>query len=307
MAMDPSGMSLQGAFDLSGLVRKNQAPPAGGVPPVAGSSSALVRDITESQMADIVALSQTVPVILEFYGQGHQPALGSVVESFGGRLVLATIDVATSPELVTGLGITGIPTVFAIIQGRPAPLFQGIPPEDDIRKLFAEVLQVASQSGVTGRVDTGVADDGDQGAPEPAEPEWLLSARQAVAANDFDGARTAYETGLAEDPRHGEALAGLARVELLRRVWESGQDQATIRQAAADAPDNLDAQFLVADLDVSGGHLEDAFRRLLGLYALSDDDRKQHIRQRLIELFDAGGAGHPAVVAARQQLTSLLY
>jgi putative thioredoxin len=302
---DPAGMNLHGAIDLSGLVKKNAqaAGPGPSSPPAA--SSGLVRDITEAQMAGIVELSQTVPVILEFYGQGHTPALGPIVESFGGRLVLATIDVATSPELVQGLGITGIPTVFAIIQGRPAPLFQGLPPDDEIKKLFVEVLQVASQAGVTGQVDTEEPETPD--VPDDAEPEWLTQARDALAANNFDAATVAYQAGLASDPKNPEALTGVARVALLRRVHESGKSHDAIRQDAANTPDNIDAQLLVADLDIAGGHVDDAFRRLLALFSQHTDDDKIRIREHLVGLFDAVGQSHPSVLSARQQLASLLF
>ena len=302
---DPTAMNLQGAIDLSGLVKKNApaANPASSTAPSGGSG--LVRDITEAEMAGIVELSQTVPVILEFYGQGHAPALGPIVESFGGRLVLATIDVGTSPELVQGLGITGIPTVFAIIQGRPAPLFQGLPPDDDIKKLFVEVLQVASQAGVTGQVTPDTPED-----PEVAgdsEPEWVSQAREALAANDFDAAAVAYQAGLATDPKNPEALAGVARVALLRRVHESGKPHDAIRQDAAGSPENIDAQLLVADLDVAGGHVDDAFRRLLALFSQATDDDKTRVREHLVGLFDAVGQTHPSVLSARQQLASLLF
>lgn len=306
MATDIGNMSLQGAVDLSGLVKKNTQPSPAQTGDQPSPSAAVVRDITEAQMADMVELSQSVPVILEFYGQGHQPALGPIVESFSGRLVLATVDVAAAPELVQGLGITGIPTVFAVIQGRPAPLFQGMPPEDDVRTLFAEVLQVASQAGVTGRVEIDEPGS-DELSEEPVEAPWVAAAKDSLARNDFDAARQAFEAGLATDPKNADAQAGLARVELLRRIHESSKDQDAIRRQAADHPTDLDAQFLVADVDVSGGHLEDAFARLLALFGAGEPDDKTIIRERLIELFDAGGPGHPAVVAARQRLASLLY
>ena len=306
MAIDPTSMNLQGALDLSGLVRKHTPAPAGTTPPQAENSPAgIVRDIAEADMAGIVELSQQVPVILEFYGQGHAPALGPVVESFGGRLVLATIDVAKAPELVGGLGITGIPTVFAVIQGRPAPLFQGLPPEDEIKTLFVEVLQVASSAGVTGQLDSTATE-----TPEPeeeGEPEWLIQATSALAANDFDAATAAYEAGLAQEAKNPEALAGLARVGLLRRVHQSGKTPEAIRSEAASTPNSVDAQLLVADLDVAGGHVDDAFRRLLTLFSSSVDDDKNRVREHLLALFDAVGPAHPSVVSARQQLASLLY
>ncbi len=302
--IDPTGMNLQGAVDLSGLAKKNA--PAAGSPQTSPheSPSAVVRDITEAQMAGIVELSQTVPVILEFYGQGHLPALGPTVESFGGRLVLATIDVATSPELVQGLGITGIPTVFAIIQGRPAPLFQGLPPDDEVKKLLVEVLQVASQAGVTGQVS---ATPDTPEAPSDAEPEWLTQANDALAVNNFDAAAAAFEAGLAGDPKNPEALTGLARVGLLGRVHGSGKTHDAIRHDAAQFPDSVDTQLLAADLDVAGGHVDDAFRRVLALFAQVGPDDKARVREHLLGLFDAVGPTHPSVLTARTQLASLLF
>lgn len=302
---DPTAMNFQGAVDLSGLAKKNAqaASPTSPTAPTGGSG--LVRDITEAEMAGIVDLSQSVPVILEFYGQGHAPALGPIVESFGGRLVLATIDVATSPGLVQGLGITGIPTVFAIIQGRPAPLFQGLPPDDEVKQLFVEVLQVASQAGVTGQATPDTPED-PEGAGD-SEPEWVSQAREALAANDFDAATAAYEAGLATDPKNPDALAGVARVTLLRRVHESGKTHDAIRHDAARSAEDIDAQLLVADLDVAGGHVDDAFRRLLALFSQTTDDDKTRVREHLVGLFDAVGQTHPSVLSARQQLASLLF
>jgi putative thioredoxin len=306
MAQELGNMSLHGAFDLSALVNKKTArDQAGATQPTSNQEAALVRDITEADMAEVVTLSQTVPVILEFYGQGQPAVLGPIIESFGGRLALATIDVAKAPELVQGLGITGIPTVVAIIQGRPAPLFQGIPPEDDLRRLFAEVLQVARQAGVTGTIDTGNAEE--PAEETPAQPEWLTGANEALARNDFDQAAAFFDDGIARNPRMPEAVTGRARVEPLRRIHQSGKSEDVIRREAADNPHSLPHQFLVADLDLSGGHLEDSFRRLLTLFEKATGDDREAIKNHLIELFDAGGVAHPAVIAARQKLSSLLY
>lgn len=305
MVNDPQSMNLHGAVDLSGLVRKNTPPAPGSRTPEQTGGAGVVRDIAETQMADIVELSQTVPVILEFYGQGHQPGLGAIVESFGGRLVLATVDVARAPELVQGLGITGIPTAFAVIQGRPAPLFQGMPPEDDIKKLFAEVLQVASQAGVTGQVEMETPNE--PVAESGGEPQWLTQALAALDTNDFDAATAAYREGLAVDPKNPDALAGVARVALIRRVHESAKTADHIRQDAADHPTDIDAQLLIADLDVAGGHVDDAFRRLLTLFGTLTDDDKTRVREHLVGLFDAVGPSHPSVLSARQRLASLLY
>ena len=63
----------------------------------------------------------------------------------------------------------------------------------------------------------------------------------------------------------------------------------------------------IADLDVSGGHLDDAFDRLLTLFPVLDPDGKTAVRTRMLEYFEVAGAEDPRVGAARRRLTALLY
>ncbi|MEH3033410.1 MAG: tetratricopeptide repeat protein [Aeromicrobium erythreum] len=65
------------------------------------------------------------------------------------------------------------------------------------------------------------------------------------------------------------------------------------RAAAADHPDDVDAQLLVADLDVSGGHVEDAFVRLIDLVRRTSGDERDRLRERLLELFVVVGQDDP--------------
>ncbi|HWV49708.1 MAG TPA: tetratricopeptide repeat protein, partial [Microbacterium sp.] len=67
------------------------------------------------------------------------------------------------------------------------------------------------------------------------------------------------------------------------------------------------AQFAVADLDIAGGHVEDAFGRLLDLFAALGADERTPVRERLVELFGLIGADDPRVVSARTRLSSLLF
>ena len=301
----PSGMNLHGAVDLSGLVRKAQQAAPTEQQPRSSTAAGLVRDITQDQLPELLELSQTVPVILELYGQGVPAQLGPLMERHGGRLVLATLDATRAPELVKALRVTGIPTVFALLQGRPAPLFEGMPPLEEVEKLFDEVLRVAASAGITGRVAVGPGAE----EPSPQEPQGprFADALEALAVNDFERAEASYREALQTNPKDQEAREGLGRVGILRRIHEAGRSPADIRAQAAEEPDALDAQFLVADLDVSGGHVDDALRRLLDLFQRSSEDNRPAIRSRLVELFDAIGSSHPSVLSARSRLASLLY
>jgi putative thioredoxin len=94
-------------------------------------------------------------------------------------------------------------------------------------------------------------------------------------------------------------------VSLLDRL--DGRSMDEIRSSAAQAPDDVDAQLLVADLDLSGGHVDDAFDRLLALFPDLDAEGKNKVRSRLLDYFEIVGVDDPRVAKARARLTSLLY
>ena len=94
-------------------------------------------------------------------------------------------------------------------------------------------------------------------------------------------------------------------MKLLDRV--QGLDLHEARAAAAAAPQDVDAQFAVADLDLAGGHVDDAFARLLDLFAALPSDDRGVVRERLLELFALIGDADPRVLRARGRLASLLF
>src|SRR5690606_35059235 len=129
--------NLSGAVDLSSLAAPKPETPATG----------LVREASDATFGSLLELSNTVPVIVEFYGQGIAASLGPLVEQYGGRLVLATVDATTSPQLVQAFRVQELPAVAAVIGGRSLQLFVGTPAEQEIRGVFDQLLQAAAQNG----------------------------------------------------------------------------------------------------------------------------------------------------------------
>jgi len=325
-----------GAIDLSHLVSPAGRGPApaqgapaqdGGVPgggggpaPAGGPGQivdvpSVVLELNEQAFDQMMQLSGVVPIVVELNrpGSGASTAiLEQLVRRYEGRLVLAKVDIDASPNLAQAFQVQSVPTVVALLAGRPVPLFQGIPPEEQLRELFDQLTQLAAQQGVTGRVnapDLGAEAGDDEAAGGEAEPAINPAhapALEALERGDYAAAIEAYEQVLLKAPADQEARAALVQVRLLHRLEGASADE--IRQAAADAPDDIDAQLRVADLDLSGGHIEDAFDRLLDVFSRVDDaDEQTKVRERLLELFETVGISDPRVAAARARLASLLY
>ena len=66
----------------------------------------------------MLQLSSRVPVVVEFYAPGLEPAMGSVVESYGGRLVLATVDAQANPQLAQAFRCGQIHATHARLRGK---------------------------------------------------------------------------------------------------------------------------------------------------------------------------------------------
>lgn len=312
-----SAAALRGAVDLSSL-RNRPAAPASGAPdqeqgPVDGAAIPLVIDVTDATFGQVLELSQRVPVVVDLWAEWCgpckqlSPALEKVVTELAGRVVLAKVDVDANPQLAQGFRAQSIPMVVALVAGQPVPLFTGAVPEEQVREVFAQLLQLAAQHGVTGTIPVGEAAAGDDAA-EPVEqplPPLHQAAFDAIERGDFAAAIEAYEKALVENPRDEEARSGLGQVRLLFRTQDLDLNEA--RAAAAAAPTDIPAQFAVADLDVAGGHVADAFDRLLDLFTAVPADEQGVVRERLVELFGLVGDADARVVAARKRLATLLF
>lgn len=287
-------MSFSGGIDLSSL---NQ-------PPVPQGASWVV-EVSEAELEATFQSSLNHVVVLNVYStkapgaQQFNNDLATVANSLGGRLLLANINVDTSPQIAQALQIQQVPMVIGLIAGRPVPLFQSTVAESDIRRVFDELVSLASQNGVSG-VAAPVTEIEEQG-PDPR----FAAADEALASGDYQAAIAAYEHLLAQNPADTEASERLAGIKLLQRL--NGADLHQARQAAAANPDDIDAQLLVADFDVSGGHAEDAFARLLDVVKRTTEDDRERVRLRLLELFTVVGNADPRVASARRALATVLF
>jgi putative thioredoxin len=309
-----SSVPLRGAVDLAAVAaasqRRQQAAARAADGGDAGAGGVVV-DVTEADFQTVVLdQSMTVPVVVDLWAdwcgpcKQLSPVLERLAEEYGGRFLLAKVDVDANPRLGQVFQAQSIPMVVAVIQGQPVPLFQGALPEQQVRAYLDELLRVAEANGVTG-VLAGAA-DGDATEPEEAPlPPLHQEAFDAIDRGDLDAAISAYEKALAQNPADEMASAGLAQVKLLQRT--TGVDAQAARDAAAKAPTDPDAQIVVADFDVLGGHIDDAFARLVDTVRVTVGDDRDKVRSHLVELFTVVGPGDDRVAKARRALTSALF
>jgi putative thioredoxin len=300
--------SRPGAIDLSALA---STPPPAGAPTASGGAGYAV-DVTEQtfQQVALEASMQHVVVLALWSPRAPQSrefldVVARVVDSLEGRVLLARVDVDTSPAIAQALQVQGVPVTVGLVKGQPVPLFQGTADEAQVRQYLDQLVALAVQNGLSGRAAPVQGDGGTDEEPEPVEDPRFAAADAAFAAGDTATAIAEYEKLKAQHPGDAEVAERLAGVRLFDRTKDADLQEA--RRAAADRPDDVEAQLLVADLDVSGGHVEDAFARLVDLVRRVRGDERDQVRERLLELFTVVGATDPRVADARRALASALF
>jgi putative thioredoxin len=131
------------------------------------------------------------------------------------------------------------------------------------------------------------------------------AAQEALERGDLDAAAAADRELLTRDPGDEVAKAALIRLELLQRT--EGADEAAVRQRASDAPDDVDAQAAVADLDMVRGRVEEAIGRLVETVRRTSGADRETARQRLLALFEVLDADDPRLAAGRRALANALF
>ncbi len=297
--------AMRGAVDLSQLGRTPPppAPASGG----AGAGGGIRVDATEAGFQEVVLESRDVAALVVLWSAAHPETEAAVTNAVSvaaeqdGRLRVVAVDVQANPGIAAAFGAQQVPMTLGLIAGQPVPLFPGVQPVEQLRPVVAEILNVAAQNGVSGRIDTGAVEV----EPEPPLDPNHEAAFVAIEAGDLDGAVAAYEKALKVNPADEDAKVGLAQVKLMKRV--SGADLHQARAAAAANPTDVDAQCLVADFDLVGGHVEDAFVRLIDLVRATGEEERDRARAHLLELFEIVGPRDERVVKARRSLMSALF
>lgn len=315
--MTQQPFSRPGAIDLSGLGRPpapQQAAPTAGAGAGAGSAGgAYSVAITQDNFQQVLQESMTAPVVIVFHSAAQAPGseqyaadVAAEAERLEGRLLAALVDVDAHPEIAQAMQIPQVPLTMVVLDGRPVsqPIPGALSPEE-ISTLFSQLGQQLTAQGITGRHQPRSAGaPAAEGEEEVVDPRYA-PAEDALAAGDIDAAVAEYQKLLDANPADVEAAGGLAIAKVMQRTQDVDLNAA--RAAAADNPDDVDAQTLVADLDMLGGHVEDAFTRLVNLVARTTDKDREKARDHLLGLFAAVGNDDPRVLAGRRNLASALF
>jgi len=278
-------------------------------------------------MAEVVEGSSKQPVIVQFWapwcGPCKQlgPVLEKVVAAANGKVKMVRVNIDDNQQIAQQLRVQSVPTVYAFVDGQPVDGFAGAQPESTLTQFIEKVSAL-------GGAGADIA-------------SMLEAGNAAVETQDFASAMQMFQQVMEADPGSAEALAGLVRcltgmkdhqaareivdqlndefrekpamqaailaLELAERAAESAGNL-DVAQAAVDAnPNDLQARQDLAMALFATGDNAGAMAQLLESIRIDRGWNEDAARLQLLEFFKTLGAANPDVIAARRQLSTLLF
>ena len=250
------------------------------------------------------------------------PVLEEVVTALGPGAALAKVNVDDNQDLAMAFRVQSIPAVKIVKDGELVDEFTGALPKDQVEQLLRRHVSDAPPS------EDEVGDD------------LAARARGLLEVGDLGSAGAIYQQLLQQDPEHGQALTGLARIALLEGrfdevreltgkielgtpEYDQGQallthlefhrhcEEAGGRQACGErllsSPDDADARYSLGCCAAVEGDYESALREWFQIVEGNRNFRDGAAKDAMVSVFHLLGRHHPVVGDYPQRLYRALY
>ncbi|RMG35724.1 MAG: co-chaperone YbbN [Planctomycetota bacterium] len=280
-----------------------------------------VVDVTAQNFEqEVLVRSQQIPVVVDFWAPWCEPCrqlaplLHKLAEEYGGRFVLAKMNVDQSPEVAGMLGIQSIPTVVAFVGSRPVDHFQGLLPEQALREWLERLLPSPAQEHIAKGRSLLESD------PVAAEKEFRTALQLESDAAD---AKIGLAEALVAQRRTDEAAEIIAELEsrgflepeaqrikstleLEQQSTEAG-DVAEARRAAEANPDDLSLKMRLAEALVGANKYREALDVCLEVVERDKSGVGQQAKELMLKVFEKLGPENPMTTEYRRKLATILY
>ncbi len=280
---------------------------------------------TQRFAADVLDASMQAPVIVDFWapwcGPCKQltPVLETLVRQARGRVRMVKVNVDENQQLAAQLRVQSVPMVYAFVGGRPVDAFVGAQPESKLREFIGrltagagapieEALEEARLALEASDIEHAVGLYSQVLAEDPTNPKAIAGLiRSLVRGGDVAGARKLVADLTPELARNGEIAAAVTAIEVAEQAGRSSQQRARLQERLDSNPDDLQARHDLAVALFGEGRVEEAMEHLLEIVRRDRNWNDEAARIQLVKFFDALGSTHPATLASRRRLSSILF
>ena len=301
-----------------------------GIAAAPAADADLIKDATEATfMADVIEMSNTVPVIVDFWApwcgpcKTLGPMLEDAVRAVKGAVKMVKVNADECQALTGQLQIQSLPTVYAFFEGKPVDGFQGAVPQSEINEFMARVVKAGGGETPADTLNDAVevaedmltdgeADDAAQtfsailGEDPNHAGAYAGLVRSHIALADLDQAEAVLNGAPAEISSSPELEAASAQLELARQAADAGPVGDLTAAVEADE-NNHQARFDLALALHANDDAEGAVTQLLELFRRDRDWNEGAAKAQLFTVFDALKANDPIVLNGRRKLSTLIF
>ena len=286
------------------------------------SNETYIVDVTEQNFNEaVMQASQRVPVLVDFWAPWCQPCkslmpvLTKLADEYGGKFILAKVNIDEQQNLAQHFGVRSVPTVKLVRNAQLADEFMGALPENEVRAFLDKHIpresDAASQEAValfqSGQVDEAISMLNQAWQDDPQNPRLPMQLLDLlVHAGRLDEARQVLAALPAEQQDSDVVVSMKARFAFMDKA-EGLPDIPTLQQRLADNDDDSEARYQLAIQLVVAGKLEAAMDQLLMLLKKDRQYGDDAARKTLIQIFEMLGNQGELVQRYRSKMSMLLY
>lgn len=265
--------------------------------------------------ADVIAKSRLGLVVLDFWADWCAPCkilapiLEKLANEYAGEFTLVKANTDATQEAASQFGVSGIPTVYAVLDGEVVDAFQGLMPENSVKEWLDKSLNLASLSKAQKLMGTDpVAAEASLRAIVEKSPTesaaWVALAELLLQSDRTDECleiiRRLEQRGFLE-PRAERVKAAVE----IKKKGEADIDAA--RASAAANPNDFSLQLALADVLAGKEEFVEACEICLSLIARDRKHSGEKARELMIAIFRALPDDSELTQEYRRKLSTALY
>ena len=281
-----------------------------------------ISNVTGSTFDDqVIAQSHRIPVLVDYWAdwcgpcQMQLPVLLKLVEEHAGRLQLAKVNTDEERGLARDHGIRSLPTMRLYKNGEVVEEILGAQTESTLRILLDRYIDRPSDALREAALDqhrqgnTAVAIDQLERICEE-DPSNTRAALDLVELNLAAGRLESAEAGYAALPRDVRDESDGTRLRALldfSAIAGDTGDRAVLEKQLQAAPEDLDARYRMAAMQVLASEYEAAMQGFMEIIRLDRTFRDDGGRRALLSVFDLLGNEHELVGSYRRKLFNAMH